>query len=56
MPPLPSGSSAWAWPWAIILFPRVINVDGNPSYPKVVKESEQERTLGGAVCVELVHT
>jgi transposase-like protein len=26
--------------------PRVINVDGNPSYPKVVKELKQERKLG----------
>jgi transposase-like protein len=26
--------------------PRVINVDGNPSYPKVVKELKQERRLG----------
>ena len=26
--------------------PRVINVDGNPSYPKVVKRLKQERTLG----------
>jgi transposase-like protein len=26
--------------------PRVINVDGNPSYPKVVAELKQERKLG----------
>ena len=26
--------------------PRVINVDGNPSYPKVVTELKQERKLG----------
>jgi len=26
--------------------PRVINVDGNPSYPKVVNELKQERRLG----------
>jgi transposase, IS6 family len=26
--------------------PRVINVDGNPSYPKVVEELRQERKLG----------
>src|SRR6185437_7050135 len=26
--------------------PRVINVDGNPSYPKVVKELKRERRLG----------
>jgi len=26
--------------------PRVINVDGNPSYPKVVRELKQERKLG----------
>jgi transposase-like protein len=26
--------------------PRVINVDGNPSYPKVVEELKQERRLG----------
>jgi transposase-like protein len=26
--------------------PRVINVDGNPSYPKVITEQKQERKLG----------
>jgi transposase-like protein len=26
--------------------PRVINVDGNPSYPKVITELKQERKLG----------
>jgi IS6 family transposase len=26
--------------------PRVINVDGNPSYPKVIKELKQERSPG----------
>jgi IS6 family transposase len=26
--------------------PRVINVDGNPSYPKVIRELKQERKLG----------
>jgi transposase, IS6 family len=26
--------------------PRVINVDGNPSYPKVVQELKRERRLG----------
>jgi transposase, IS6 family len=26
--------------------PRVINVDGNPSYPKVIEELKRERVLG----------
>ena len=26
--------------------PRVVNVDGNPSYPKVITELKQERHLG----------
>ena len=31
--------------------PRVINVDGNPSYPKVVTELKQEQRLGAALPV-----
>jgi transposase-like protein len=38
---LPEGTCAFGHPR-----PRVINVDGNPSYPTVIEESKQQRALG----------
>jgi transposase, IS6 family len=43
---LPSTSFVGSWQRANHPRPRVINVDGNPSYPKVVQELKRERRLG----------
>ena len=43
---LPRDSSIRSWPLRIILAERVINVDGNPSYPKAVSRLKPEGKLG----------
>lgn len=43
---LPSDSSIRSWQRRINPRPRVINVDGNPSYSKAVSRLKQERRLG----------